>query len=102
MGEQGTFQLLLRFSVPAVVGMMVQALYNFVDRIYIGRAVGKAKISMFLVLTRSVILQVPCILILPHFFGLDGIWVSTPISTLGSSLITGAFLYYILRQLKDN
>ncbi|MEE9435344.1 MAG: hypothetical protein V3V37_01560, partial [Candidatus Adiutricales bacterium] len=66
------------------------------------QAVGKAKISMFLLLTRSVILSLPCILILPRFFGLDGIWVSTPISTLGSSLITGIFLYYILRQMKDN
>lgn len=29
-------KLLLRFSIPAIVGMMVQALYNVVDRIYIG------------------------------------------------------------------
>jgi putative MATE family efflux protein len=65
------------------------------------QAVGKAKISMFLVLTRSVILSVPCILILPRFFGLDGIWVATPISTLGSSLITGTFLYVILKQLRE-
>ncbi len=45
MGEQSTFRLLLKFSVPAVVGMMVQALYNFVDRIYIGRAVGSVGIA---------------------------------------------------------
>jgi putative MATE family efflux protein len=66
------------------------------------QAVGKAKQSMFLVLTRSVILHVPGLLLLPRFFGLDGIWIATPISTLGSSLITGIFLYYILRRLKDN
>ncbi|MBM7562467.1 MATE family efflux transporter [Fusibacter tunisiensis] len=29
-------KLLLQFSIPAIVGMMVQALYNIVDRIYIG------------------------------------------------------------------
>lgn len=65
------------------------------------QAVGKAKHAMFLVLTRSVILQVPGILILPRFFGLDGVWLTTPMATLGSSLITGIFLYSILRQLKE-
>lgn len=30
-------KLLLKFSIPAIVGMMVNALYNVVDRIYIGR-----------------------------------------------------------------
>ena len=30
-------RLLLQFSIPAIVGMMVSALYNVVDRIYIGR-----------------------------------------------------------------
>lgn len=29
-------KLLLQFSIPAIVGMMVNALYNVVDRIYIG------------------------------------------------------------------
>jgi Na+-driven multidrug efflux pump len=45
MGEQNTLRLLLKFSIPSVVGMMVQALYNFVDRIYIGRAVGSVGIA---------------------------------------------------------
>ena len=45
MGEQNILPLLIRFSVPAVVGMMVQALYNVVDRIYIGRAVGSLGIG---------------------------------------------------------
>ncbi len=30
-------KLLLKFSIPAIIGMMVNALYNIVDRIYIGR-----------------------------------------------------------------
>lgn len=30
-------KLLLKFSIPAIVGMMVNALYNVIDRIYIGR-----------------------------------------------------------------
>ncbi|WP_418966167.1 MATE family efflux transporter [Cetobacterium sp.] len=36
MGEQPIGQLLLKFSLPAMIGMFVNALYNIVDRIYIG------------------------------------------------------------------
>lgn len=31
------WRLLIKFSIPAIVGMLVNALYNVVDRIYIGR-----------------------------------------------------------------
>ena len=30
--------LLIRFSLPAMVGMIINALYNIVDRIFIGNA----------------------------------------------------------------
>ena len=33
-------KLLLRYSVPAVVGIVVMQLYNIVDRIFIGQVVG--------------------------------------------------------------
>lgn len=38
LGEENLFNLIVKFSVPAIVGMMVNALYNFVDRIFIGNA----------------------------------------------------------------
>lgn len=34
--EESIGKLLLKFSLPAVIGMVVNALYNIVDRIYIG------------------------------------------------------------------
>ncbi len=40
MGQGSIPRLLLSFSIPAIVGMMVNALYNVVDRIFIGRGVG--------------------------------------------------------------
>ncbi len=36
MGTEKVSKLLFSFSLPAVAGMMVNALYNIVDRIYIG------------------------------------------------------------------
>lgn len=38
-------KLLLRYSLPAVVGTMVNALYNIVDRIFIGQGVGDEAIA---------------------------------------------------------
>jgi putative MATE family efflux protein len=40
LGTASIGRLLLRFSVPAIVGMLVQSLYNVVDRIFIGNGVG--------------------------------------------------------------
>lgn len=33
-------RLLLHYAIPAVIGTMVNALYNIVDRIFIGQGVG--------------------------------------------------------------
>jgi len=38
LGTKKIVGLLLQFSVPAIIGMVVNALYNIVDRIYIGNA----------------------------------------------------------------
>ncbi|HZK39411.1 MAG TPA: MATE family efflux transporter [Clostridia bacterium] len=38
LGTEKISKLILKFSVPAIVGMMVNALYNIVDRIYIGNS----------------------------------------------------------------
>lgn len=36
LGEEKVSKLLIQFSVPAIIGMMVNTLYNIVDRMYIG------------------------------------------------------------------
>lgn len=38
LGEEKVSKLLVKFSVPAIIGMVVNALYNVVDRIFIGRS----------------------------------------------------------------
>ena len=43
LGEEKISKLIIKFSIPAIVGMMVNALYNIVDRIYIGNAVDLGK-----------------------------------------------------------
>lgn len=40
LGQEKILKLLIKFFIPAIVGTMVGALYNIVDRIYVGRGVG--------------------------------------------------------------
>lgn len=37
LGEDKIHTLLLKFSIPAIIGMIVNALYNIIDRMYIGK-----------------------------------------------------------------
>jgi putative MATE family efflux protein len=41
LGTMPVGRLLLQFSVPAITGMLVNALYNMVDRIFVGRGVNE-------------------------------------------------------------
>lgn len=49
---------------------------------------GQAKISLFLALLRKVILLIPLALILPRFFGVEGIYYSEPIADIIASAVT--------------
>ncbi|MBU3093028.1 MATE family efflux transporter [Clostridium sp. CF011] len=63
------------------------------------QAIGKAKISIFLGLSRQVILLIPLLFILPRFFGLDGVWLSGPSSDALASIITAVFIFVEIRHL---
>jgi putative MATE family efflux protein len=41
LGTERIGKLLLKFSIPAITGMVVNALYNFVDRIFVGQGVSE-------------------------------------------------------------
>ena len=45
MGRDSIPRLMVRFSLPAIGGMLANALYNIVDRIFVGRTVGPAGIG---------------------------------------------------------
>lgn len=66
-------RLLLHYAVPAVVGTMVNALYNIVDRIYIGQGVGALAIS-------GLTLTFPILLFLQAFGMLVGAGAAARIS----------------------
>jgi putative MATE family efflux protein len=45
LGTEGVGRLLFRFSLPAITGMLVNALYNVVDRIFVGRGVNETALG---------------------------------------------------------
>jgi putative MATE family efflux protein len=61
-GRIGT--LLFEFSVPAIIGMLVNAIYNIVDRIYVGQGVNSLGIAgITIVMPVMMILQASSMLI---------------------------------------
>ncbi len=44
-GEENIYRLLLRYSIPATVGFAAFTLYNIIDRIFIGHALGPLALS---------------------------------------------------------
>ena len=52
------------------------------------QSIGRAKISIFLTLSRQVIFLIPALLVLPGYFGLTGVWASIPSADLFSSFMT--------------
>ena len=64
------------------------------------QSIGMAGKAIFLSLTRQMLILLPCLLILPHFFGVVGVWYSMPVSDLLASLIALVMLVYQFRKFK--
>jgi putative MATE family efflux protein len=63
------------------------------------QAVGKPRHSMFLSLSRQVIVLIPLLLILPPIFKLNGVWMAGPSSDFIASIITAVFIFVEMRHL---
>ena len=66
LGQERIIKLIFKFSIPAIVGMLVNALYNVIDRIYIGHGVGSLGIG-------GITVSFPIMLILMAFSMLIGV-----------------------------
>jgi len=66
------------------------------------QSIGQVKISMFLSLLRQVIILIPCLLIIPMFMGLDGVWIAGATSDFLSVIITLIVFIKTSKGLKVN
>ncbi len=62
--------------------------------------IGKAKRAIILSMTRQLLFIVPLLLILPSYWGADGVWYSIPIADAGATLLAAILLIYQLRRLR--
>ena len=84
LGEQKISKLLINLSVPATIGMMVNALYNLVDTIFVGRGVGALAIG-------GLTIAFPIQMVIMAFAQMIGIGAASAISrTLGAKDIEKA------------
>ncbi|MBO7271738.1 MAG: MATE family efflux transporter [Bacteroidaceae bacterium] len=65
------------------------------------QSIGKIKKSIFLSLTRQVLLLIPLLLILPLFIGEKGVWYSMPISDMIAAMLTIVMLWMQFREWKN-
>ena len=65
------------------------------------QCLGKVKISIFLSLSRQLILLLPMAYVFPMFWGLDGVWYSMPVSDFGSFAMTIPILMWYMKKLRS-
>ena len=64
------------------------------------QSIGHAGKSIFLSVTRQMLFLVPLLSLLPKWWGLDGVWLSMPISDTISFLAAAGMLIYMIRKIK--
>ncbi len=80
------------FALLPVIGIQILCANYF-------QAVGKPLQSTLLSLSRQVLLFIPLLLILPHFWGIDGVWRTGPIADAISVLLTITIILFEMKKL---
>ena len=73
LGEEKISALLWKFSLPAITGMVVNAFYNVIDSIFVGRGVGEIGLT-------AVTLAFPVMIVLMGFGMLVGVGAAAVVS----------------------
>lgn len=63
------------------------------------QSIGRAGLSAFLALSRQCVYLIPCVLIAPRFLGVDGVWLSLPVSDVLAFATCALVFYWARREL---
>ncbi|NCC75146.1 MAG: MATE family efflux transporter [Clostridia bacterium] len=96
---------------PVILDMGSQALrtylmvlpflgFQIISTIYF-QSIGHARTAMFASLMRQVIFLVPLYLVLPHFLGISGVWLASPIADGLSVVVTAILIARELSRLRQ-
>ncbi|MGI6678078.1 MAG: MATE family efflux transporter [Dehalobacterium sp.] len=96
-----TDQELIEFGSKAIVYFLIFLPIIGFQIISAGffQAIGRPVTAMVLSLSRQLLVFIPMLLILPRYFGLDGVIASGPVADLVSTIITGIWLTIALKDL---
>lgn len=78
-----------------LIGLNVVAMTLF-------QALGKARPSFILSLSRQILFLIPLVIVLPGFYGLDGVWAAYPVSDALSFLLSGYLTLKVYRTFKEH
>lgn len=90
LAEHGMHIIMLLFPV---IGFQMVATSFF-------QSIGMAWKAIFLSLTRQLIFLVPCLFLLPQYWGPDGVWRSFPVADALATITTALMLMWQLKKFK--
>ncbi len=91
--KAAVFGLHIVFAVFPIVGFQMVATNFFLS-------IGMSKKAIFLSLTRQLLFLIPCLIILPRFFGTLGVWISMPVADTIATVVTAIVLVNQFRKFK--
>lgn len=65
------------------------------------QSLGMAGKAVFLSLTRQIIFMIPLLLILPRYFGLNGVWSCFPIADVVATVVSTLMLIWQIRKIRQ-
>lgn len=63
------------------------------------QSIGHSRKAFFLSILRQALILIPLLIIMPHFMGIDGVWVSLPIADATAGICGIAFVTYYFKQI---
>lgn len=92
--KAAVFGLHIVFAVFPIVGFQMVATNFFLS-------IGMSKKAIFLSLTRQLLFLIPCLIILPRFFGTLGVWISMPVADTIATVVTAIVLVNQFKKFKQ-
>lgn len=92
--EAAVYGLHIVFAVFPIVGFQMVATNFFLS-------IGMSKKAIFLSLTRQLLFLIPCLIVLPRFWGVFGVWVSIPVADFIATIVTAWVLINQFKKFKQ-
>ena len=93
-------QLIAQSKMALTIVMMMFPIIGFqIVTANFFQSIGKAYIAIILSLSRQFLFLVPGLLILPHYFGLIGVWIALPCSDFLATIVTAICVITLNRKI---